>query len=404
MIRPPIFIVGVQRSGTTLLAAMLASHSRLSCGPETHFFRKLAAVPSDALCAPESWPHEAVHFVSSITHTNFNGESDKTTTLLQKYGLSREQVENFLRNRDPGIPAILASVVEPYMRVLGKQRWVEKTPDHISFLDRIRKSFPDSPIIRIVRDPRDTALSMMQVPWGAKTFLEALLYWKRLDGAGDAFIRNDQFSHTLRYEDLIRTPREELEKLCRFIGEDFEEQMLDTSVTGKQVNSRDVPWKAKASQPVDSSRDKVWLRSLSKAENMLAEAFLGDRMKAYGYETVEEFPYMGELYPEAVEMPRYEEPLKRLVSTGIRFWKVQSDETVSAEIYLGNPGTSGWFAGKHAKRIMETASMAGKIIGAAVSGKKQYWIPDPSFSRWTGAVSLLFTLLLLPRKASVGRD
>ena len=36
----PIFVVGVARSGTTLLSAMLSAHSRLDCGPESRFFAR----------------------------------------------------------------------------------------------------------------------------------------------------------------------------------------------------------------------------------------------------------------------------------------------------------------------------------------------------------------------------
>lgn len=62
----PIFVVGVARSGTTLLAAMLSSHSRLSCGPETFFFHALDKRPSQELLHPQHWPERAVEFLFSI--------------------------------------------------------------------------------------------------------------------------------------------------------------------------------------------------------------------------------------------------------------------------------------------------------------------------------------------------
>ncbi|MFO7537303.1 MAG: sulfotransferase, partial [Chloroflexota bacterium] len=174
MSKPPIFIVGVQRSGTTLLAALLAAHSRLSCGPETHFFRWLAQTEPDLLCAEEVWPETAVSFLNRINHTNYKGEGKRP--LLAKYGLSESDVAAYLQNKRPSVAAVLAAVTEPYMHHVGKQRWVEKTPDHIEYLPLIRTHFPDSPIIYIVRDPRDVALSLMKVPWGATSLLEGLFY------------------------------------------------------------------------------------------------------------------------------------------------------------------------------------------------------------------------------------
>ncbi|MDT8305503.1 MAG: sulfotransferase, partial [Anaerolineae bacterium] len=73
MNKPPIFVVGVQRSGTTLLAALLAAHSRMSCGPETHFFRWLAEEEEPSrLCRADSWPETAVSFLSAITATTYS--------------------------------------------------------------------------------------------------------------------------------------------------------------------------------------------------------------------------------------------------------------------------------------------------------------------------------------------
>src|SRR5438270_13758687 len=44
----PIFIVGCQRSGTTLLRLMLDSHQNISCGPETRFLQDFAKLTSES--------------------------------------------------------------------------------------------------------------------------------------------------------------------------------------------------------------------------------------------------------------------------------------------------------------------------------------------------------------------
>lgn len=40
----PIFIVGCQRSGTTMLRLILDSHPRISCGPETRFLEDMERI------------------------------------------------------------------------------------------------------------------------------------------------------------------------------------------------------------------------------------------------------------------------------------------------------------------------------------------------------------------------
>ena len=52
---PPIFLVGCQRSGTTMLRLVLDSHSRISCGPETRFLPDLRRIVDEQ----RDWPRLA---------------------------------------------------------------------------------------------------------------------------------------------------------------------------------------------------------------------------------------------------------------------------------------------------------------------------------------------------------
>src|SRR5690606_19000062 len=108
---------------------------------------------------------------------------------------------------------------------------------------------------------------------------------------------SDTLSYTVRFEDLLSDPRRELQKICHFIGEEFEEDMLNTSASGQQVNSRNAPWKEKASQPIDKNRIAVWRSELSVQQNQLAEAITGGLLARYGYPQNEEFPKYGRLFP-----------------------------------------------------------------------------------------------------------
>ena len=118
MNKPPIYVVGAPRSGTTLLAAMLGAHSRISCGPETHFFRRLSAIDTNQICQKETWPAQAAAFVCSIRHTGYAGGSGKA--LIEKYQIEQEDIVEFLERKDPSIANALASVTEQYMVRAGK--------------------------------------------------------------------------------------------------------------------------------------------------------------------------------------------------------------------------------------------------------------------------------------------
>ena len=391
----PIFIVGVQRSGTTLLAAMLAAHSRLSCGPETHFFRRLAQVDAASLCAPDTWPCAAAQFVRSITHTGVEPHTRKS--LVDKYRLAPDSIDTYLRTKAPSIPEILRSVTEQHMIAKAKVRWVEKTPDHLLHTAAIREYFPGAPIIHIVRDPRDVALSLMNVPWGVKSLLEGLLYWERLERTSRDFFSTDRLCHTVRFEDLVGSPARELQKICEFIGEAYEEGMLDTSRTGSEINARNAPWKNKVSQAVDVSRLEVWRAELTESENRLAEAVLGDHIEALGYPREATFARLGRIRPQISAAESYDGALGTLASYGLRFWKARPDERSQATVYLGQPGTGEWRVEQDGENGYVLPVLT-DIARAAISKTDVYWVPNSDDRRWTGCVGFLLKKCLAPYK------
>ena len=250
--REPIFIVGSARSGTTLLAGMLSAHSRMICGPETGFFSGLARPGwGEDLCRPNTWPEDAVNYLFSIT-------SMANSVITEDYRVTREEVTEFLKGRERSLNAILESLTLTNMKRHGKQRWVEKTPIHLRCLAEIRRCYPNAPVIRIIRDPRDVALSALKVPWATATFPVAIVNWQYLDESGASFFQTDRNSISLRYEDLLTSPKEQLTRLCHFIGEDFEPGMLDTSRSVAHVSYPVETWKRKAGEQLDTSRIGVW--------------------------------------------------------------------------------------------------------------------------------------------------
>jgi hypothetical protein len=402
MTNTPIFVVGVQRSGTTLLAAMLAAHSRLSCGPETHFFRRLAGRDARELCDRSTWPGRAAEFVWSIDHTGVEPGTRKT--LLEKYRLSRDQIPAFLDARPASISSVLASVTEPYMLARGKVRWVEKTPDHLSHVVSIRRYFPDAPVVRIVRDPRDVALSLMRVPWGVRSVIEGVRYWERLDGESREFFESDRTSFTLRFEDLVTRPAEQLRTLCDFLGEPFETGMLDTSSTGVDLNSRKAPWKDKVRQAADRGRVAVWRAELTDRENRVAEALVGDRLDAFGYPRVAEFHRAGEFLVGHELCARFPEAMSQLASEGIRFWRTSATERAAVQVILGDPTHRSSCGAPSHDRGPDGRRLLARIVRTTLSGGELRWFPERRDGAWAGWKAFLYGLLLAPFRAGAAHD
>jgi hypothetical protein len=376
--KPPIFIVGVPRSGTTLLAAMLNAHSRLSCGTETRFFRFLSGVDLDELCDQRTWPDMAVDYLFSLKLV------DKPVP--EHYAVTKEQIYTYLRVHPPTIPSILSSLTELFMRKEGKCRWVEKSPEHLLYVDEIRKYFPQSPIIRIVRDPRDVALSLVKAPWAPPDYLDALLYWCDYDERSEGFFQYDRKSYTIFYENLVQSPESELRKLCVFIGEDFENEMLDTSNSAAKVVTEMDAWHRIVHKPVDKTRTQVWKRELTNEQNRITESLIGDRILTYEYDREESFDHKAIVYPSIDALLKYRLSLKKFVDEGVRFFEMDYDDKDHYVIYVGDPDLDKWLRYKQIERWWDTVRIIAKILIGKLTNQHIYWVREttddakPSYS------------------------
>jgi hypothetical protein len=389
----PIFVVGAPRSGTTLLSAMLAAHSRLSCGPETNFFRFLARADVNSLCEPNSWPDNAIEFL-------FSGNSFGRP-IPEHYDITKEEIRSYLREQSPSVAAILSAITELYMKKVGKYRWVEKTPSHLTYVHDIRTYFPESPIIRIMRDPRDVALSIIKTPWerAPKNFGEAVLFWQKYDRQSAAFFRSDKRSYTLYYERLIDSPESELKQLCSLIAEDYEPAMLDTSAVASRVFLNDEKsWHQNVGKPVNKTRAYVWKREVTQEQNRVAEALIGDRLLAYGYENLEQFNRPAYVYPSLPVLLKYPLALrslvKSLVDLGVRFWRVSDHEKYQLLLFIGDPDADGWLGTRKLERLTTTLRIVLQAIQGKWSNKPIYWIRKRDTGRKLGRYARVLSFVI----------
>ena len=258
----PIFVVGLPRSGTTLLATMLSSHPRIDCGPETYFFRWLPKDPSPLL-DERSWPDAATDFVCDL-------RPKSEPKVHELFGLTREQVREELGRREPSVAAMLESLTATHARVGGKARWAEKSPGHLTHLPLIRRTYPDAAFVRIVRDPRDTAMSMTRVHWASDSLVVDLYEVAMRDRRFDGPARRDPRLITVRFEDLVTDPEAVLRSICGFVGEKYSGEMLAPKERPATLGGDEEWWKQKAAERPDPSRVGAWQREMDPLDQRAA--------------------------------------------------------------------------------------------------------------------------------------
>jgi hypothetical protein len=274
----PVFVVGGPRSGTTLLSAMLAAHSAFDCGPETHFLSRwshMARSERERILDPDDWPERATTYVCSLALGK--------KPIYPMYDLEREQVRGWLAQRPPSLATMLESLTAQRAGRNGAPRWVEKTPRHLEVPDLITESWPQARIVRIVRDPRDAAVSLTKVPFGTPSLLTNLSVLARMNEAAADFYRESSRALTVRYEDLVANPERELRRICEFVEVEYEPAMIEdrSGVTG--VAAAHEWWKGDATGPLDRSRSGRWADEMPPAVQHYAALNLGPMLEEHGY-------------------------------------------------------------------------------------------------------------------------
>lgn len=188
---PPIFIVGCPRSGTSLLRRILDSHPAISCGPESRFLWGLKSI------------------------------EDRNWTTLVGFGLSADEWHANVR-------AMFEAFHLRYAERQGKSRWADKSPDYALILDYIDVLYPRAQIVHIVRDPRDVIDAWRRF-YGPRSVVRAARSWVRYVGAAHRYAERqvDGKMIELHYEDLVRRPEETLGSLLAWLGEPWDDRVLE---------------------------------------------------------------------------------------------------------------------------------------------------------------------------------
>jgi hypothetical protein len=270
----PVFVVGMPRSGTTLLSTILASHSDLAITPETHFLRQVQAYRRDP--QPGSWDRLVSRLLSSVELRDF-ALPDQVARCL----------EERLRALEPSNPfEALGHLGRAFADQSGKPRWGEKTPAHLEAVPELATAFAGAHFICLVRDPRDVALSLYRMPWklGADP-IATFLRWRQYIRLAWHYQQELSSRFTLlRYEDLLSSSDEVVRALCAKLGLGFEEAMLRVEEAKPSTfNPAREPWKADCTSALDPSKAGAWRTAMPPVDKATAELLLAPEMRVLGY-------------------------------------------------------------------------------------------------------------------------
>ena len=214
---PLVFITGMFRSGSTLFEQVLAAHPRVTAGGEIEYFMR---VPFSF--NPADWQPVAQGYV------------------------------DYLGRSFP-----------------GKELVTNKRPDAFALLGMLKASFPNARFVNTVRDPRDTALSILfqqfdgrlgyaadlgDIAHHHRQYARLMEHWRDLFGASifDA-----------DYDAYVQDPRAVTEKLLAFLGLDWHEGCLEFQKNATRVRTASVTQVREPIYRKSSGRWKNYERQLA---------------------------------------------------------------------------------------------------------------------------------------------
>ena len=251
----PLFVVGMWRSGTSLLYALLNQHPQISLMYEGEL--------------PLLWP----------LFMGGKGKSDWARRWNFWNGaVTRHQMDTKLKSEPVNFPSAIELAYRGYAG--DKAIWGCKSPNYYDSMTRLAELFPRARFIVIWRNPLDICRSIARAGEGPSWFkkrgmlLRGLLGYERMKVEFDRLQKMNVRIHELQYEELVREPGNTMQGVCNFL-----EIVFDPKMVSLRDADRSAIYEGEHHQMVNSER----IVSNRKREEVLTPEFRQKVARYVGY-------------------------------------------------------------------------------------------------------------------------
>lgn len=192
--QPLIFVGGFKSSGTSLVRSLLDVHPECKCGPEI----KIAV--------------DSFNFLKTKSLIDLDNNNPTRIKIEKAMGLFA--FYNYFNN------------VPPVQRICNKE---PSNFQHIKFLKRV---FPNSKFILVVRDGRESSYSWLRRTHLKKTFanflrLLNLWNWKNQNAYKQCMETGTSYCKIIYYNKLVNEPKQEIEEMVKFLNLSWTDKFLN---------------------------------------------------------------------------------------------------------------------------------------------------------------------------------
>ncbi|MEZ4228410.1 MAG: sulfotransferase [Polyangiaceae bacterium] len=264
-IRAPIVIAGLQRTGTTFLHRLLASHPKLRWLAAWEALSPVPRPGPDRRLRQAQLAERALRYLSPTFFAihPVEAEAPEEEVLLLDYSFRSTVAEATLRvpsfsrwlEGADQLPAYryLERLLKALQWQRPRERWVLKTPHHLEWLDALLNVFPDAKIIQTHRDPTRTLASFCSMIWYGRAVFS--------DQVDADEVGRDWERKTLRMVTRGREVREALSsagdpRACQFLDVHYQDLMKDPDGTLERISAfADLAWSDSDRQQLERARN-----------------------------------------------------------------------------------------------------------------------------------------------------
>ena len=247
-----VFVVGVPRSGTTLVQSILASHPGVFATRETHWMVNVRRPPS------RTWALDHLLLRPSRVRGAVAYLQEQCPDLYQEYIARRPACRTLTQ-----AARVLDTLFSAVAQAQEKTAWVEKSPEHAGYAILLEKAISDAVFVHTIRDPRDNVASLYDAgqkyseSWQGRQTMEACIrtYRGYLEKSRECLTRDPQRHHFIVYDNIIEQPEAQTQALWAFTGLPQQQLNLAALDSGSTALSGDEEgWKKERGPGIQDTR------------------------------------------------------------------------------------------------------------------------------------------------------
>ena len=285
----PLFVLGNPRSGTTMFRLILTSHSKVGIPPETAFIIRLYPRFGHVKRFDEK---TLVRFEADLNSVAIDLQSHWKTATRDLMACK----EDFIGRSYSEVCAQLYRNFHEVQGLGSVEIWGDKNNAYGNYLDVLNHLFPTARFIHVVRDGRAVLNSHKKLrtndmhkfaPVLPKSARAVAIRWVDMVSRIDRHLALKAPGRHLavRYEDVLQDFRPTMDRVCEFVGLQYEEAMRDFDQLNRkfELEPREYSWKQSTFKPLDPSKTGSWLKELELQEIAIFEREAADVLARYGY-------------------------------------------------------------------------------------------------------------------------